>query len=202
MEAAAGGLPTKAAAQVEALRRAAAGYARRAGGERPERVLRVWQEDLGVEATPAFEQLVGVAGTAASMEELLDTLLLGREGDVTRRDGTPATHAVALMTMHAAKGLEFPVVILCGLEDGLVPLRDGGGATDLEEERRLLFVGLTRARERLILTRARQRSRRGRSVSLPPSPFLADLPPELCELEAAGPAPRRRGAQLELFQGF
>ena len=202
MDAAAGRLPTKAAAQVEALRRAAAGYARRADGEPPDKVLRVWQEDLGVEATPAFEQLVGVAGTAASMEELLDTLLLGREGDVTRRDGTPATHAVALMTMHAAKGLEFPAGILCGLEDGLVPLRDGDGATDLEEERRLLFVGLTRARERLILTRARQRTRRGRSVSLPPSPFLADLPPELCELEAAGPAPRRRGTQLELFQGF
>ena len=98
------------------------------------------------------------------MEELLDTLLLGREGDVTRRDGKPTTQAVALMTMHAAKGLEFPVVIICGLEDGLVPLRDGDGATDLEEERRLLFVALTRARERLILTRARQRTLRGRSA--------------------------------------
>ena len=133
------------------------------------------------------------------MGELLDTLLLGREGDVTRRDGTPATHAVALMTMHAAKGLEFPVVILCGLEDGLVPLRDGDGGTDLAEERRLLFVALTRARERLILTRSRQRTVRGQRASLPPSPFLADLPPELCELQDAAPSPRRRGAQLELF---
>ena len=199
LEAAVGGLPTKAAAQVEALRRAAAGYARRAGDEPPDKVLRVWQKDLGVEATPAFEQLVGVAAGAASMEDLLDTLLLGREGDVTRRDGKPATHAVALMTMHAAKGLEFPVVILCGLEDGLVPLRDGGGATDLEEERRLLFVALTRARERLILTRSRQRTLRGQRASLPPSPFLADLPGELLAHEGAGPGPRRRGAQLELF---
>ena len=199
VEAAASGLPTKAAAQVEALRRAAAGYARRAESEPPDKVLRVWQEDLGVEATPAFEQLVGVAAGAASMEELLDTLLLGREGDVTRRDGTPATHAVALMTMHAAKGLEFPVVILCGLEDGLVPLRDGDGATDLAEERRLLFVALTRARERLILTRSRQRTVRGQRESLPPSPFLADLPSELCDLQDADTRPRRRGAQLELF---
>ena len=199
MEAAASGLPTKAAAQMEALRHAAAGYARRAENEPPDKVLRVWQEDLGVEPTPAFEQLVGVAAGAASMEELLDMLLLGREGDVTRRDGTPAAHAVALMTMHAAKGLEFPVVILCGLEDGLVPLRDGDGATDLEEERRLLFVALTRARERLILTRSRQRTVRGRRASLPSSPFLADLPPELCELQDAAPSPRRRGAQLELF---
>ena len=199
MEAAVRGLPTKAAARVEALRRAAAGYARRAGDEPPDKVLRVWQEDLGVEATPAFEQLVGVAAGAASMGELLDTLLLGREGDVTRRDGTPAAQAVALMTMHAAKGLEFPVVILCGLEDGLVPLRDGDGATDLAEERRLLFVALTRARERLILTRARQRTVRGQRASLPVSPFLADLPPELLAHEGAGPSPRRRSAQLELF---
>ena len=199
MEEAVGGLPTKAAARVEALRRAAAGYARRAGGEPPEKVLRVWQEDLGVEATPAFEQLVGAAATAASMEELLDTLLLGRDGDVTRRDGTPAAHAVSLMTMHAAKGLEFPVVILCGLEDGLVPLRDGDGAADLEEERRLFFVALTRARERLILTRSRQRALRGQRANLPPSPFLADLPPGLCEIADAEPSPRRRGTQLELF---
>ena len=199
VEAAVGGLPTKAAARVEALRRAAAGYARRAENEPPDKVLRVWQEDLGVEATPAFEQLLGVAAGAASMEELLDTLLLGREGDVTRRDGKPATHAVALMTMHAAKGLEFPVVILCGLEDGLVPLRDGDGATDLEEERRLLFVALTRARERLVLTRSRQRIVRGQRASLPPSPFLADLPRELLAHEGAGPGPRRRSAQLELF---
>ena len=197
LEAAASGLPTKAAAQVEALRRAAAGYARRAENEPPDKVLRVWQEDLGVEATPAFEQLVGVAAGAASMGELLDTLLLGREGDVTRRDGRPAAQAVALMTMHAAKGLEFPVVIVCGVEDGLVPLRDGDGAADLEEERRLLFVALTRARERLILTRARQRTLRGQRASLPPSPFLADLPPELCEL--AEPRQRRRSVQLDLF---
>ena len=198
MEAAVGGLSTGAAAKVEALRRAAAGYARRADDEPPDKVLRVWQEDLGVEATPAFEQLVGVASGAASMEELLDTLLLGREGDVTRRDGKPTTQAVSLMTMHAAKGLEFPVVIICGLEDGLVPLRDGGGSTDLEEERRLLFVALTRARERLILTRARQRTLRGQRRGLPPSPFLADLPPELCALQDASPNPRR-AAQLELF---
>ena len=199
VEAAVGGLPTKAAARVEALRRAAAGYARRAENEPPDKVLRVWQEDLGVEATPAFEQLFGVAAGAASMGELLDTLLLGREGDVTRRDSKPAAHAVSLMTMHAAKGLEFPVVILCGLEDGLVPLRDGDGATDLEEERRLLFVALTRARERLILTRSRQRIVRGQRASLPPSPFLADLPRELLAHEGAGPGPRRRSAQLELF---
>ena len=198
MEAAVGGLSTGAAAKVEALRRAAAGYARRSEDEPPDKVLRVWQKDLGVEATPAFEQLVGVAAGAASMEDLLDTLLLGREGDVTRRDGTPTAQAVALMTMHAAKGLEFPVVIICGLEDGLVPLRDGGGATDLEEERRLLFVALTRARERLILTRARRRTLRGRLRSLPPSPFLTDLPPELCALEDAA-TPRRSAAQLELF---
>jgi superfamily I DNA/RNA helicase len=199
LQAAVDALPTGAAAQAEALRRAAEGYARRAQSERPESVLRIWQQDLEVEATTAFEQLLRVADTADSMEELLDTLLLGREGDVARHGGqTTAAEAVTLMTMHAAKGLEFPVVIVCGVEDGLLPLRAADGTADVEEERRLLYVAMTRARDRLILTRAGSRVLRGQRQSLPPSPFLDDLPAALWARETAA-QPRRRGHQLSLF---
>ncbi len=89
----------------------------------------------------------------------------------------PGAAAVSLLTLHAAKGLEFPVVFLVGCEEGLLPLRRGRGVVDEAEERRLFFVGLTRAQERLILSRAKMRAHHGRPTPASPSPFLADLPP-------------------------
>jgi uncharacterized protein (TIGR00375 family) len=87
---------------------------------------------------------------------------------------------VSLLTLHAAKGLEFAVVFIVGLEDGLLPLywseRDEGM---LAEERRLFYVGMTRAKDRLLLSRARQRLWRGRPHTLEPSPFLRDIENEL-----------------------
>jgi DNA helicase-2/ATP-dependent DNA helicase PcrA len=84
---------------------------------------------------------------------------------------------VSLMSLHAAKGLEFPVVFLVGLEEDLLPCAGiQGEARNLEEERRLAYVGVTRARERLFLTRAMVRAKRGKSVPRLPSRFLADLP--------------------------
>jgi DNA helicase-2/ATP-dependent DNA helicase PcrA len=85
---------------------------------------------------------------------------------------------VTLMTLHAAKGLEFPVVFLVGAEEDLLPCAGiQGEARDLDEERRLAYVGLTRARERLFLTRAATRVKRGKVIPRTPSRFLADLPP-------------------------
>jgi DNA helicase-2/ATP-dependent DNA helicase PcrA len=84
---------------------------------------------------------------------------------------------VALMTLHAAKGLEFPVVFLVGMEEDLLPCAGiQGAARDLDEERRLAYVGITRARERLVLTRARARMKRGKALPRTPSRFLQDLP--------------------------
>jgi DNA helicase-2/ATP-dependent DNA helicase PcrA len=105
------------------------------------------------------------------------------------KDEGPADK-VTLTTLHGSKGLEFPVVFLVGLEDGLLPhsrtlnpiatdvLDD---AVDLDEERRLLYVGITRARERLYMTHARTRIRRGQAVPVTPSRFLGDIPLELVE---------------------
>jgi ATP-dependent DNA helicase UvrD/PcrA len=91
--------------------------------------------------------------------------------------------AVTLMTLHSAKGLEFPVVFLTGLEDGVFPhLRSLGDPDELEEERRLCYVGITRAQERLYLCHAWSRTLFGRTEFYPPSRFLSEIPEELVEV--------------------
>ena len=89
---------------------------------------------------------------------------------------------VTLMTLHTAKGLEFPVIFLTGMEDGVFPhMRSLGNSTELEEERRLAYVGITRARERLYLSRAVMRSAWGSPQWNPPSRFLEEVPAELID---------------------
>lgn len=91
--------------------------------------------------------------------------------------------AVTLMTLHSAKGLEFPVVFLTGLEDGIFPhMRSLGDPDELEEERRLCYVGITRARERLYLCHAWSRTLFGSTDFYPPSRFLSEIPEELVEV--------------------
>ncbi|MGP9724139.1 UvrD-helicase domain-containing protein [Corynebacterium sp. AOP40-9SA-29] len=97
---------------------------------------------------------------------------------------------VTLMTLHTAKGLEFPVVFLVGWEDGQFPhMRALGDPTELSEERRLAYVGITRARQRLYLTRAMTRSSWGTPQNNPPSRFLAEIPGELVDWIREEPAP-------------
>jgi DNA helicase-2/ATP-dependent DNA helicase PcrA len=92
---------------------------------------------------------------------------------------------VTLMTLHSAKGLEFPVVFITGLEEGLLPhMLSMDSEDELEEERRLFFVGMTRARERLVLTNSLRRVRAGRYSDSIPSRFLSEIPPEAVEKEA------------------
>ncbi len=88
--------------------------------------------------------------------------------------------AVTLITLHQAKGLEFPVVFIVGVEDGILPhIRSFDDPSQMEEERRLFYVGITRAKERVYLVYAFRRSLMGSSTSNPPSRFLKDIPPEL-----------------------
>jgi DNA helicase-2/ATP-dependent DNA helicase PcrA len=118
--------------------------------------------------------------------------------DSKEADGD-AGDAVTLMTLHGAKGLEWRCVFLCGLEEGLLPHSGRGfddssgepkaeGAVNLEEERRLCYVGMTRARERLILTRATERTKRGKAIPRTPSRFLEDVPQNLLDvIDLSGP---------------
>ncbi|MCM2264225.1 MAG: UvrD-helicase domain-containing protein [Desulfuromonadales bacterium] len=104
---------------------------------------------------------------------------------------------VSLMTLHAAKGLEFPVVFMTGMEEGLFPLsRSGNGDEELEEERRLCYVGMTRAMEKLTLTHARRRRVYGDYQFNPPSRFLSEIPAHLLEGAATVAVHRPAGHNL------
>jgi DNA helicase-2/ATP-dependent DNA helicase PcrA len=122
------------------------------------------------------------------LDRFLAELALGDEVDTW----DPRADRVSLLTLHAAKGLEFPVVFLVGCEDGLLPLGFGArpSPTETAEERRLFFVGMTRARSHLFLSHARRRAWRGAVREAEPSPFLADLEAALLE-HARSPARRR-----------
>ena len=121
----------------------------------------------------------------------LAELALGEEVDTW----DPRADRVSLLTLHAAKGLEFPVVFLAGCEDGLLPLRWGGRLNPEQEaeERRLFFVGMTRARSHLFLSHARRRAWRGSVRDAAPSPFLTDIEGAL--LDHLRAAARRRPAR-------
>ena len=189
--------------KVRALWAAAALYRKMTFEVGPFEVLERWREEFGAAGEAdgdAFDRLLSVAERTATMAELLDLLLLGQEADVeqTGRRG-PAVDAVRLMTMHASKGLEFPVVLITGVEDGLVPLREDGRDTDEAEERRLFYVALTRAREEVVLLRAERRRRYGKRLQPEVSPFVANIPAELISTEEVGRSRREPNQQLTLF---
>ncbi|MBO4210652.1 ATP-dependent helicase, partial [Micromonospora echinofusca] len=128
----------------------------------------------------------------------LSQLATGAEVDAL----DPRAEAVTLLTLHAAKGLEFPVVFLVGCEDGLLPLRWPGTTPDEEavaEERRLFFVGLTRAQDRLYVSHAARRSRYGRERDCVPSPFLDVIDPGLFERFGDTEPRRPKDRQLRLL---
>jgi DNA helicase-2/ATP-dependent DNA helicase PcrA len=109
----------------------------------------------------------------ATLQEFIDAMEL-RHSDDEEKDKEAAALKVQLLTLHASKGLEFPVVILIGVEEDLLPHKTLG--SDISEERRLFYVGVTRAKERLVLSRARTRKRYGRYVPVSPSRFLVEVP--------------------------
>jgi len=119
---------------------------------------------------------------------MLDKLLLSQEYDAF---GEASEH-VNLMTLHAAKGLEFPVVFVVGCEDGLVPLQHGGEAADVDEERRLFYVAMTRAKERLYLVRSGKRMLFGEVRTTRPSPFLTDIEEQLKQYDSTQKPKRRQ----------
>ncbi|MFJ8197776.1 DNA helicase PcrA [Streptomyces sp. NPDC096152] len=122
-----------------------------------------------------FEQERG-EGEAATLSDFLEQVALVADSDQIP-DEEDGDGVITLMTLHTAKGLEFPVVFLTGMEDGVFPhMRSLGQTKELEEERRLAYVGITRARERLYLTRSAMRSAWGQPSYNPPSRFLEEIP--------------------------
>ncbi|MFE9766987.1 DNA helicase PcrA [Streptomyces sp. NPDC005808] len=123
-----------------------------------------------------FEQETGEGETPGGLSAFLERVALVADSDQIP-DEEDGNGVITLMTLHTAKGLEFPVVFLTGMEDGVFPhMRALGQAKELEEERRLAYVGITRARERLYLTRSSLRSAWGQPSYNPPSRFLEEIP--------------------------
>jgi ATP-dependent DNA helicase Rep len=100
-----------------------------------------------------------------------------------RQEEEDDSNRVQLMTLHASKGLEFPHVYLMGMEEELLPHRNSIESGDIEEERRLAYVGITRAKKTLTMTLARQRKQFGELLDCTPSRFLDELPPEDLSIE-------------------
>ena len=133
----------------------------------------------------AAQDFTEANSTNAADEDLL-TGFLDHVSLVTDLDTWQSERGVSLMTLHSAKGLEFRAVVVSGLEDGLLPHFNAQGAReDVEEERRLLYVGMTRARERLYLSCCRRRRIAGRYQDQEESPFLAELPEHLREVTSS-----------------
>ncbi|GGR71687.1 DNA helicase [Streptomyces aureoverticillatus] len=117
------------------------------------------------------------AAPAGSLSDFLERVALVADSDQIPDEEDDGSGVITLMTLHTAKGLEFPVVFLTGMEDGVFPhMRALGQVKELEEERRLAYVGITRARERLYLTRSSMRSAWGQPSYNPPSRFLEEIP--------------------------
>ncbi|MGW7494252.1 DNA helicase PcrA [Streptomyces luteogriseus] len=122
----------------------------------------------------------------STLSDFLEQVALVADSDQIP-DEEDGDGVITLMTLHTAKGLEFPVVFLTGMEDGVFPhMRALGQAKELEEERRLAYVGITRARERLYLTRSTLRSAWGQPSYNPPSRFLEEIPPTHVEWKRTG----------------
>jgi DNA helicase-2/ATP-dependent DNA helicase PcrA len=159
--------------------------------------IRLLEEEDTPEAFSRVENIRELVNAAMDSKDRGETLdqFLDHAALVSDADAYDQRAQITLMTLHAAKGLEFPLVFLCGLEEGLFPhSRTFLNPDDIEEERRLCYVGMTRAMDQLVLTRAVYRRRYG--TDLPeasvPSRFLEEIPAELMEeLGRVGRAPSR-----------
>ncbi|QRX93855.1 DNA helicase PcrA [Streptomyces noursei] len=131
----------------------------------------------------------GAAAGPGTLAEFLEQVALVADSDQIPDEDEEGSGVITLMTLHTAKGLEFPVVFLTGMEDGVFPhMRALGQTKELEEERRLAYVGITRARERLYVTRSTMRSAWGQPSYNPASRFLEEIPDAYVEWKRTGPA--------------
>jgi DNA helicase-2/ATP-dependent DNA helicase PcrA len=161
------------------------------------------QSELGTEFTEAQTQRIAqltrrAVAFAERLPAFLEAMVLQNEVDHYH----PLADRVTLMTLHAAKGLEFPVVFIVGCEEGLLPYQLAGRESDVEEERRLFYVGMTRAQQKLILLHAKRRVLFGQATQNPLSRFVNDIAVTLKEIKAQQARKSKvepEAAQLSLF---
>jgi len=155
---------------------------------KPWKLLESFSKSIGAE-NDSMKKLECTAVFYKNMEEFIQALALGQESDLARSAAGKKYDAgtVTLMTFHGAKGLEFPAVFLCGIKKGVMPLESGRRMTDTEEERRLFYVGITRAKEELIVLTRKEKS-----------PFLEEIPDGLFQTEEAIKPSGRNSTEVQL----
>ena len=165
----------------------------KSSGQIPEESIEALCKELGLADRSVFE----TANRGERATDLINLLSLLTPAD----DFDPRGDAVTLMTLHMAKGLEFKVVFVAGVEDGLIPYTIAKGPADVEEERRLLYVGMTRAREELFLLHARNRTVYGQRLTRLVSPFVDEIPEEFLVRRVVPDRPKKNkdDKQMKLF---
>lgn len=157
--------------------------------EKPYKILEQWIKINNITNTKAIQKFINTSVFYKNMEEFLQSLILGQEYDIRRGWGKSyLPGAVQLMTLHGAKGLEFPIVFLAGVNENIIPFQSKYHETDVKEERRLFYVGITRAKEQLIIITANK-----------PSEFIQDIPNEYLENENIIKKSIPNAQQLSLF---
>lgn len=156
----------------------------------PAQLLQRFAQETGNAGSEPLQRLINTAVFHQRLEPFLQALLLGQESDLVRSSGKEySSGAVSLMTLHGSKGLEFPVVFLCGVKKGGIPLETPGRPADAEEERRLFYVGMTRAKEQLLVMTSSEHSC-----------LIGDIPAGLLhKRDAVSRRAAAQGTQLSLF---
>jgi superfamily I DNA/RNA helicase len=175
-----------------------ADYYREQLGRKSVEVIEDWMIRMDTGSELELEQLKRISENYGKIEEMLRFLPLAQEADLIRRGNkSTGTEMITLSTLHAAKGLEFPVVFIIGVEEGLIPYGDDDDSETIAEEQRLFYVGMTRAKRRLYLVNSQFRFKAGAISQVEVSRFLRMLPSEL--LEKVEWTKQSKGKQLELF---
>ena len=190
------GLPSELTLKLEQFW-GVAEYYREQLGRRNVELIEDWMIRMDVGLEPELEQLKRISENHGNIAEMLRFLPLAQEADLTRRGNrSTGTEMITLSTLHAVKGLEFPVVFIVGVEEGLIPC-DAEDLETIAEEQRLFYVGMTRAERQLYLVNSQFRFKSGEMARVEVSRFLKMLPPDL--VEKVEWTKQGKGRQLELF---
>lgn len=173
----------------EEVRKAVRHFRQAADTKKPSQVLLEYLSQNNLTGNEVLQKLYNMSIMYDSMQEFMQALLLGQEADVIRSGSTVYTpDAVTLMTLHGSKGLEYPVVFISGVRENLIPYQGFNQIGDIDEERRLFYVGMTRAQEELLLLTGGDVSR-----------FIYDIPKDMLIKEKALEYRSGKASQLSLF---
>lgn len=173
----------------EIIRNAAETFRARYGKSKPRKFVEEWMKEMGLEKQQSMQKLLQMTVFYKTMSEFIEALSLGVESDLKRcPDKRYTAEAVTVMTLHGSKGLEFPVVFIYGVNQGSIPLERKNSPADIDEERRLFYVGMTRAKEELIMT-----------TSGEPSAFIRTFDDALIQRENVEKRKTETCRQMSLF---